>query len=62
MLGIGVPRSSACAFRIAQRSEIALVTGFGVYPLEHDSTVVTRNVKDFANLGVKTFNPWEQGT
>lgn len=30
--------------------------------LEHDLTVVTRNVKDFANLGVKIFNPWEQGT
>lgn len=29
--------------------------------LEHDLTVVTRNVKDFANLGVRTFNPWEQG-
>lgn len=30
--------------------------------LEHDLTVVTRNVKDFANLDVKTFNPWEPGT
>ena len=26
--------------------------------LEHDLTVVTRNVKDFAGLGVNIFNPW----
>jgi predicted nucleic acid-binding protein len=26
--------------------------------LEHDLTVVTRNVKDFAGLGVAIFNPW----
>jgi predicted nucleic acid-binding protein len=28
--------------------------------LEHGLTVVTRNVKDFAGLGVAVFNPWEQ--
>ncbi len=27
--------------------------------LEHDLTVVTRNVKDFADLGLVIFNPWE---
>ena len=27
--------------------------------LEHSLTVVTRNVKDFAGLGVLLFNPWE---
>jgi toxin FitB len=27
--------------------------------LEHDLTLVTRNVKDFAALGVGIFNPWE---
>ena len=27
--------------------------------IEHDLTVVTRNVKDFAGLGVTIFNPWE---
>jgi predicted nucleic acid-binding protein len=27
--------------------------------IEHDLTVVTRNVKDFAGLGVAVFNPWE---
>jgi predicted nucleic acid-binding protein len=28
--------------------------------IEHDLTLVTRNVKDFAGLGVILFNPWEQ--
>jgi predicted nucleic acid-binding protein len=27
--------------------------------LEHDLTVVTRNVKDFADLSAETFNPWQ---
>ena len=27
--------------------------------LEHDLTVVTRNVKDFAGLGLTVFNPWD---
>ncbi len=27
--------------------------------LEHDLTVVTRNVKDFAGLGVAVFSPWD---
>jgi predicted nucleic acid-binding protein len=27
--------------------------------IEHDLTVVTRNVKDFSSLGVDIFNPWE---
>ena len=27
--------------------------------LEHDLTVVTRNVRDFADLGVSIINPWE---
>jgi predicted nucleic acid-binding protein len=28
--------------------------------LEHDLTVVTRNVKDFTGLGLAVLNPWEQ--
>jgi len=28
--------------------------------LEHDLTVVTRNVKDFARLGVSILNPWDR--
>jgi predicted nucleic acid-binding protein len=27
--------------------------------LVHDLTVVTRNTRDFASMGVKLFNPWE---
>ncbi len=27
--------------------------------LEHDLTLVTRNVKDFFQLGVSIVNPWE---
>ena len=27
--------------------------------LEHDLTLVTRNTKDFADLGVAVFNPWD---
>jgi toxin FitB len=26
--------------------------------LEHDLTIVTRNVRDFADLGIGVFNPW----
>jgi toxin FitB len=26
--------------------------------LEHDLTIVTRNVKDFERLGVAVFSPW----
>ncbi len=28
--------------------------------LEHDLTVVTRNVRDFAGLGATVFNPWDK--
>jgi predicted nucleic acid-binding protein len=27
--------------------------------IEHGLTLVTRNVKDFADLGVTIFSPWE---
>lgn len=27
--------------------------------VEHDLAVVTRNVRDFADLGVEIFDPWE---
>ena len=27
--------------------------------LEHDLTIVTRNVKDFYQLGVAIINPWD---
>jgi len=28
--------------------------------LEHGLTLVTRNVKDFAGLGVRLLNPWDE--
>ena len=28
--------------------------------IEHDLTLVTRNTKDFADLGVALLNPWDQ--
>jgi predicted nucleic acid-binding protein len=39
---------------------LKVVDGFiAATALEHDLTVVTRNVKDFAGLGVMVFNPWD---
>jgi predicted nucleic acid-binding protein len=29
--------------------------------LEHELTLVTRNVKDFTGLGAEVFNPWASG-
>jgi predicted nucleic acid-binding protein len=34
----------------------------GATALEHGLTVTTRNVKDFAGLGIEIFNPWESET
>lgn len=28
--------------------------------LQHDLTIVTRNVKDFAALGIRILNPWDE--
>jgi len=30
--------------------------------LEHGLTLVTRNVKDFANLGLRLLNPWQDAS
>lgn len=39
---------------------LAVVDGLiAATALHHDLTVVTRNVKDFANLGADVFNPWD---
>lgn len=46
----------------AKRKGIALAIVDGVLAataLEYDLTLVTRNVKDFANLGVVLLNPWD---
>jgi toxin FitB len=29
--------------------------------IEHGLTIVTRNVRDFAGLGVAVLNPWNEG-
>lgn len=39
---------------------LAVVDGvIAATALHHDLTIVTRNTKDFAGLGVEVFNPWE---
>ncbi len=46
----------------AQRKGITLANIDGLIAataLEHDLTLVTRNVKDFAGVEVPLFNPWE---
>ena len=43
-----------------QGRPLAVADGFiAATALEHDLTIVTRNVKDFAGLGVAVFNPWD---
>lgn len=47
-----------------QLKGIALNTADGMIAataLEHDLTLATRNVKDFANLGLRLLNPWDEG-
>lgn len=44
-----------------QGMTLAVVDGvIAATALHHDLTVVTRNVKDFAGLGVDVFNPWDK--
>ena len=44
-----------------QGMTLAVVDGvIAATALHHDLTVVTRNVKDFAGLGVDVFNPWDE--
>ena len=39
---------------------LAVVDGvIAATALQHDLTLVTRNVKDFASLGVALLNPWD---
>ncbi len=33
----------------------------GATASEHGMTLVTRNVKDFAGMGVATIDPWQPG-
>jgi predicted nucleic acid-binding protein len=46
----------------AKQRGLALAVVDGVIAataIEHDLTIVTRNVKDFTGLGVSVLNPWE---
>jgi predicted nucleic acid-binding protein len=48
----------------AQRrgTPLAILDGFiGATALEHELTVVTRNVRDFAAMDVVVLNPWKAG-
>jgi predicted nucleic acid-binding protein len=43
-----------------KRRPLTVVDGFlAATALEHDLIVGTRNVRDFAGLGVAVFNPWD---
>jgi len=45
-----------------QGLNVAVVDGvIAATALHHGLTLVTRNVKDFAGLGVKLLNPWDGG-
>jgi predicted nucleic acid-binding protein len=63
-----LPVTEAIADRWGMVEGICQVKGIGsnapdgliaATALEHDLTLVTRNVKDFAGLGVAILNPWE---
>lgn len=48
---------------VAKRRGVTVAVVDGVLAataLEHDLTLVTRNVKDFADLGVVLLNPWSK--
>jgi len=48
------------ARRQAAGQPLAIADGMiAATAIEHDLTLVTRNVKDLAGLGVTIFNPWE---
>lgn len=49
--------SAACRLKgkaLSMADGIIAATG-----IEHDLTIVTRNIKDYLNLGVRTLDPWE---
>lgn len=44
----------------SQGASLAVVDGvIAATAIEHELTLVTRNIKDYARLGVVLFNPWE---
>jgi predicted nucleic acid-binding protein len=54
-------RWAVLSVRAQQRgTPLAFIDGLiAATALEHDLTLVTRNVRDFLDLGVSIFNPWE---
>jgi predicted nucleic acid-binding protein len=58
------PRQSStvgqfCQLRRNARRDLIIDGLIAATALEHDLTLVTRNVKDYASLGVTILNPWE---
>jgi predicted nucleic acid-binding protein len=48
------------ARRLVKGTPLTIIDGLiAATALEHDLTLVTRNVRDFAGLGVPILNPWE---
>jgi predicted nucleic acid-binding protein len=52
-------RISAAARAAIEQGPNVLSDQLAVTALEHDLTVVTRNVRHFEGLGVAIFDPWE---
>ena len=53
-------KSQSPGTKIYLQSVLPVIDGMlAATALEHDLTLVTRNTKDFAGLGVQLINPWE---
>jgi predicted nucleic acid-binding protein len=54
-------RWAALSARAQERGiQLSVIDGLiAATALEHDLTLVTRNLKDFAQLAVALFNPWQ---
>lgn len=48
------------ALRVERRNAPVLDSQIAASALEHSLTLVTRNVRDFAFVGLNVFNPWER--
>jgi predicted nucleic acid-binding protein len=46
--------------RLAAKRPLSIIDGmFAATALVHGMTLVTRNVKDVADLGIRVLNPWD---